>query len=126
MNKSKIALLVSVSLLVACESPNSGSETKWHTFKKVTYYHRFEDRFGSKTASGIRAKQGVTVAAPRYIPLGTKITIPSIQKAPFTVQDRGRIVEEKDRIDVYIEARSRKEGRRKLRQLQSIEREIIL
>lgn len=52
------------------------------------------------TASGVRAREGVTVAADtRILPFGTKIIIDGHE---YTVQDRGGAIKE-NRIDVYFD-----------------------
>lgn len=57
------------------------------------------------TASGKRAKRGVTVAAGKSIPFGTKVYIPDLKwfngTGVFTVQDRGGAIDNTD-IDVYF------------------------
>ena len=56
------------------------------------------------TASGVCPVEGITVAAPRSIPLGTRIrlTVPGLWKSrAFMVQDRlARRYD--DRVDVYF------------------------
>lgn len=71
-----------------------------HSVKKkarVTYYHVGEDKWGSRIATGGRAKQGVTIAAERAFPFGTAIRIPELRglvgDGNFVVQDRGRYVQ---------------------------------
>ena len=59
------------------------------------------------TASGNKPRQGITVAAPRSIPFGTKLYIPSIGWR--TVEDR--LAKKYDnRVDVYY--KSHKEAKR--------------
>lgn len=57
------------------------------------------------TATGAKATQYVTIAAPRSIPFGTRIYIPYFQNAPnggiFIVQDRGGAITS-NRLDVYF------------------------
>lgn len=53
------------------------------------------------TASGVKAKQGVTVAADtRFFPFGTKL---EIDGKIYTVQDRGGAIKG-NRIDLYFES----------------------
>jgi 3D (Asp-Asp-Asp) domain-containing protein len=100
-------------------------QTSHHSSRaRITFYHRFEDRFGAKTAMGIRAKEGLTVAGPKSIPLGTKITIPSLKgkigDGNFIVQDRGSAVRN-NHYDVYVECRNRADAKRRLRELELLE-----
>ncbi len=57
------------------------------------------------TATGAKATQYVTIAAPRSIPFGTRIYIPYFKNAPnggiFVVQDRGGAITS-NRLDVYF------------------------
>ena len=88
---------------------------------RVTYYTAAEDkRWGSRVAwQKVRhAKEGVTVAAERKIPFGTKVEIPELKKAGlgdgvFEVQDRGPHVNSRKAsrgktmvIDVYVKDRA--------------------
>lgn len=95
-----------------------------HSKKRITYYHRFEDRFGSRTAIGVRAKEGVTIAAPRSVAFGQRYFIPDlagkIGTGHFIVQDRGRCVKG-DRIDIYIEAATRLQAKKRMRQLMCLQ-----
>ena len=52
------------------------------------------------TASGVKAKQGVTVAADTRFPFGTKL---EIDGKIYTVQDRGGAIKG-NRIDLYFES----------------------
>lgn len=52
------------------------------------------------TASGARATQGVTIAAPKNIPFGTKI---AFNGNTYIVQDRGGSIKNK-RLDLYFES----------------------
>lgn len=54
---------------------------------------------GSPTASGAMPKQGVTIAAPRHIPFGTKVNVSGL--GTFTVQDR-TAVRFDGRFDVFM------------------------
>lgn len=55
------------------------------------------------TASGVKAVEGVTIAAPPEIPFGTQIYIPVLDKL-YTVADRGGAITG-DRLDVFMESR---------------------
>lgn len=52
------------------------------------------------TASGVKATEGVTVAADRSLPFGTKIYIDGHE---YTVQDRGGAIKG-NKIDVYFDS----------------------
>ena len=51
------------------------------------------------TASGVKAKQGVTVAADTRFPFGTKL---EIDGKTYTVQDRGGAIIKGNRIDLFF------------------------
>ncbi len=57
------------------------------------------------TASGAKATQYYTIAAPKNIPFGTKVYIPYFKNAPnkgiFVVQDRGGAIDS-NRMDVFF------------------------
>jgi 3D (Asp-Asp-Asp) domain-containing protein len=61
---------------------------------------------GGYTASGSKAKQYYTIAAPSNIPFGTKVYIPYFKNAPnkgvFVVQDRGGAISG-NRIDIFFD-----------------------
>lgn len=67
----------------------------------------------NKTASGNKPRQGVTCAAPRHLPFGTKINIPGV--GTRIVEDRLHQSHE-GRIDVYFNSHkeAKKFGLRKL------------
>jgi len=82
---------------------------------RVTYYHPYEDRWGSQVAcpKTKRAKEGVTVAAHPDFKFGQKIYIPALKgvvgDGNFVVQDRGSAVTKKRAskggayvFDVYV------------------------
>lgn len=123
MRTTIFAFLLSVFLSACAEQPlvQTGHRS---SRALVTFYHRFEDRFGSKTAMGIRAKEGLTVAGPKNISLGTKISIPSLKgkvgDGNFVVQDRGSAVK-KDHFDIYVECRNRVEAKRRIKDLELLE-----
>ena len=69
---------------------------------KITYYCACMKCCGKTngiTASGERVKAGVTVAAPKEFPFGTKLLI---NGQTYIVQDRGGAIKNK-RIDIYCE-----------------------
>jgi len=103
-------------------TPTTNCTTK-HAYKnhikaRITYYHKYEDKYGSKVAmpSVKKAKEGTTVAARRKFLFGTNFFIPELKKFIFgdgnvKVQDRGIAVEKlkashgkTEVIDVYIDA----------------------
>lgn len=55
------------------------------------------------TASGDRVQEGVTIAAPSWVPIGARIYIPALGKM-FVVQDRGGAIKG-NRLDLYMENR---------------------
>lgn len=59
--------------------------------------------WGTQTASGNRAKEGVTVAASKQFPLGTKLYIEGVGYR--TVHDRGGAIKG-SKIDVYVNSHS--------------------
>lgn len=83
----------------------------------VTYYTN-DPRYGKKTASGKLAVQGVTVAASKDLPFGTRLYIPELSKlvggnGTFVVQDRGSAVQSRRAsrgklpvIDIYVNSHS--------------------
>jgi 3D (Asp-Asp-Asp) domain-containing protein len=86
---------------------------------RVTFYHPCK-RWGSKVASPKvkYAKEGVTVAASKKIPFGTKVVIPELEgivgDGNFVVQDRGSAVDSKRAskgkapvIDVFVSSASK-------------------
>jgi 3D (Asp-Asp-Asp) domain-containing protein len=60
---------------------------------------------GGYTASGNKAEQYYTIAAPSNIPFGTKVYIPYFKDAPnkgiFVVQDRGGAISG-NRLDIFF------------------------
>lgn len=69
---------------------------------KITYYCACMKCCGKTngiTASGEKVKAGITVAAPKEFPFGTKLLI---NGNTYIVQDRGGAIKNK-RIDIYCE-----------------------
>lgn len=90
----KQILLTGVALcLVGCAvaPPSTGRDKA-----RITFYSRGEDKYGSRIATGGRAREGRTVAAAKTIPFGTGITIPALAgfvgNGNFVVEDRGTAV----------------------------------
>lgn len=102
---------------------------------RITYYHRFQDKYGNKVKmdDDLRAKEGVTIAAHPSFPFGTKVYIPSLigvvsGDGVFIVQDRGKAVTSKKAsrgkafvFDVYIEAKTKLEANKRLNYLKDEE-----
>ena len=88
-------LLFGTILVIGCDTMPRYPHGKRKV--RVTFYARGEDKWGSKTASGVRAKPGVTVAAEHSVPFGTRVRIPALVPifgdGDFVVQDRGSAVE---------------------------------
>lgn len=77
-------------------------EPKYLGNYKITYYCACMKCCGKTngiTASGEKVQAGVTVAAPKEFPFGTKLLI---NGHTYTVQDRGGAIKNK-RIDIYCE-----------------------
>lgn len=94
-------------LLALCASLQAGE-----FLARITYYS------GSRTASGKKPVQGVTVAAERKYPFGTALTIPELEgvvsSSKFIVQDRGPAVQARKAskgklpvIDVYVSSQAK-------------------
>lgn len=120
-------------LLSACATTTGVTRAGIHKgrgYARVTFYNPFEKdkvkvkvkrghhyryvkrwvRWGTRTASGVRAIKNFTIAAPSRYPFGTKIRIPELKPVlgqdTFVVQDRGagdRILHEREWLDVYCE-----------------------
>lgn len=132
-------VLVSLYVLfgfVGCATniENVPKNYKNHTKGRITFYHRYEDKFGSKVAmpSVRRATEGTTVAARRKFVFGTSLFIPAlknwIQKCSgqLSVQDRGSAVErlkashgKAEVFDIYIEAPNRRIAQQRLKYLEA-------
>ena len=70
----------------------------------MSAYTASDDQCGKSdgiTASGTHAKQGRTIAAPSWIPLGTKVIIGGHE---YTVEDRGGYISY-NRLDIYMDSR---------------------
>lgn len=73
----------------------------------VTAYTKNDKGMDGKgiTASGTPVQEGVTIAAPPEIPLGTKLYIPALHHT-YLVTDRGGVIQG-NRLDLYIASRAR-------------------
>ncbi len=95
--KTQLTLLI-ITLFTSCSIPLPVHSKKYKAKHRarITFYHGHEDKWGSRTASGKRAKEGVTVAAAKNIPFNTPIVIPAllplIGHEEFVVEDRGSAV----------------------------------
>lgn len=70
----------------------------------MSAYTASDDECGNHegiTASGTRVKQGRTIAAPSWIPFGTKVIIGGHE---YTVEDRGGYICD-NRLDIYMDSR---------------------
>jgi hypothetical protein len=86
---------------------------------RVTLYNRHEDKWGNRIAcsSRLRAREGVTVAAERQFPFGTRVSFPALRNIfpqPMLVQDRGSSVESRKAsggttpvFDLYVSSKRR-------------------
>lgn len=85
---------------------------------RITYYGPNEDKYGSKLACGLRAKEGETVAGHSNFPFFTKISIPELDKIMpnnhFLIEDRGSAIQSKRAshgkcfvFDVFLNKRNR-------------------
>lgn len=65
---------------------------------RITYYNKFQDKYGSKVAcsSKLHSIEGVTAAMANHIPFFTKVQIPKLKgiigQGEFICQDRGSAV----------------------------------
>lgn len=131
MKKFLLLMLMLPSLLMASVST---SIPKWVKKKKpilcrITFYHRYQDCWGAKTASGVKAQEGITVAAHSDFEFGTQVYIPELKDifggdGLFEVQDRGRDVERKKAakgkayvFDIYVDAKSKLAANKRLQEL---------
>lgn len=84
-----------------------GSQTIEHRVMRITAYTAKDKGMNGLgiTASGEKAIEGVTVAAPPDIPFGTQIYVPALDKT-YIVTDRGGAIKG-NRLDLFIEDRKR-------------------
>ena len=71
---------------------------------EVSAYTASDDECGNSkgiTASGTHVKQGRTIAAPSWIPFGTKVIIGGHE---YLVEDRGGYISD-NRLDIYMDSR---------------------
>jgi hypothetical protein len=117
---------VSCAPITATNQTPHPSQYRNHTKAKVTYYFKKEDKYGSKIATGGRAKEGVTVAVRRKLmQLGQFCHIPQFihlfGHSDMRVEDRGRNVErlkashgKTEVVDTYLECNNRREFNRRV------------
>ena len=122
------ALLIGAALfLTSCASFPA---THRHGLARVTAYNPYEKdrvrvrhgrrcvwrwiRWGRRTASGVRAIEGITLAAPKQIPFGTRVSFPQLRgvvgTGEFVVQDRGAgasILHSPEWFDVFVDNKQR-------------------
>ena len=111
-------LLAMLLALFAISAPIGSAETVVEKHRaRITYYHD-----GLRTASGVKPRTGITVAAHPKFKFGSKVRIPQLEgkigdDGFFIVQDRGSAVTSRkasggktEVIDVYVS--SNKELRR--------------
>jgi hypothetical protein len=88
----KHILLTGIALMLAGCAAAPTQSTK----ARVTFYSRGEDKYGSRIATGGRAREGRTVAASTLVPFGTGIQIPGLAgivgNGRFVCEDRGSAV----------------------------------
>ena len=81
------------------------SEVDSYTYvAEVSAYTASDDECGKSdgiTASGTHVQQGRTIAAPSWIPFGTKVIIGEHE---YIVEDRGGYISD-NRIDIYMDSR---------------------
>ena len=86
-------------VVMGCEEPETISLGEY----KLTAYCACMKCCGKTdgiTASGVKAKEGVTIAADKSLPFGTKILINGHE---YTVQDRGGAIKG-NKIDVFFDS----------------------
>ena len=73
----------------------------------ITAYTKDDEGMDGKgiTTSGQPVQEGVTIAAPPNIPLGTKLYIPELHHT-YTVTDRGGAIKG-NRLDLYVADKKR-------------------
>ena len=81
------------------------SEVDSYTYvAEVSAYTASDDECGKSdgiTASGTHVQQGRTIAAPSWIPFGTKVIIGEHE---YIVEDRGGYISD-NRLDIYMDSR---------------------
>ena len=94
--------IISYPTEIRSETPTGSVE---HTYvAEVSAYTASDDECGNHegiTASGTYVQQGRTIAAPSWIPFGTKVIIGGHE---YLVEDRGRYISD-NRLDIYMNSR---------------------
>ena len=101
---------------VKCSKTSQDTKRTTTYIAEVSAYTASDDECGNSrgiTASGTRVTAGRTLAAPKWIPFGTKVIINGHE---YRVEDRGSYVKG-NRLDIYMETKHEafKFGRRKLK-----------
>jgi 3D (Asp-Asp-Asp) domain-containing protein len=92
-------LLLLTALALALTTPAHGPKLRRFTVSAYCHCRVCTHRGDGITASGVRVREGITIAAPRSIPFGTRIHIPGAGWR--TVQDRlSRRYDH--RLDIYF------------------------
>lgn len=104
------------ALWILCLAVTLSQAAEWRTFEVTAYCHCAKccGKAGQPTASGKMPKTGITVAAPRSIPFGTRVKIEGV--GIRIVQDR--LAKRYDhRIDLFMSNHKQALawGKRKLR-----------
>ena len=134
MTTVKLLLLICVSVMLnACAVASTHNTSANGIRARITIYHKYEDKYGSKLAcsKALRAKEGVTVAASKKYPFGTSLYIPELNKiigdGHFTVQDRGTAIERKtashhktDVFDIFVDGGNKKATMQKVKNLSKL------
>lgn len=110
-------VLTALAALCLCSCAEVPQQPRSKTVRaRVTFYSKHEDKYGSRIAIGGRAKEGLTVAAPRALAFGTKVSLPQVNgivgNGHFEIQDRGSALEKayrhgQLRIDIYVASMAR-------------------
>lgn len=124
-----LILLILTAALLGCEAPDSRlGKLAAVKSARITWYDRFEDKYGAHTASGAHATEGRTVAAHPDFKFGTTLMIPALRpilgSSKFVVEDRGSAVTSRKAsnhgeyvFDVYFMAQNKRQGARRMREL---------
>jgi len=114
---SNVCIAVLCVFTASCTTPSPRVSP---AVARVTFYCPKEDKWGSRIASSkrARAKEGLTIAAERAFPFGTRVHIPRlwgiVGDGHFVVQDRGTAVQARKAsygsvpvFDIYVASRKK-------------------